>query len=96
MKATIDEIMWLCFDKWPETSKTKVNRQGFRDYLESFLHLQPSAEEQLKMIIELSQEEDRLVIMRGVMNILEHNYPATHNKIVEREKYYRIREQLKI
>jgi len=96
MKSTIDEILWLCFDKWPETENTKVNREGFKHYLQRFLDLSPEAEEQLKMIIELSHDEEKLVIMRGVMNILEHEYPGTHHKIIETEKFRRIRKQLRI
>lgn len=83
MNPTIKEILNLTHDKWTVEIKDRV---FFKDFLERFLELQPQILEDLTIIVDLGQQDDKLVIMRGVLNILESKYSEEYKSIMTR--YY--------
>lgn len=93
MNSTIAEILYLTHDKW-ENKTIIAHREDFKQYLEDFLSLEPEAENDLKIIIDLGQQENNLVIMKGVINILRNNYLQTHKTIIKRAYAKRMKKEL--
>ena len=85
MLGTIQELLYLTHDKWKDKVEV-AHRDFFFDYLMKICENEASAERKLEIIIEYGQGGDRLVIMKGVINILKNAFPETH-KIIMTEYY---------
>lgn len=81
MNPTIKELLYLTHDKWKDKVEIK-HRTFFKEFLETFLEKKPEILEELTIIVELGQDEDKLVLMKGVMNILKTKYPIEMKSIL--------------
>ncbi len=91
MNSIILEILYLTHDKWKDRTEVK-GRESLKNYLIDFLELEPKAEEDLKMIVEYGQEDDKLVIQIGVIQILKKAYPITHSRVTKRQHISKVKQ----
>lgn len=78
MNETINKILYECYDKWGLRNE---NRDFFKSFLERFISENPDSEQMLNYIVEYGKDEDRLIIMKGVVSILKQKFPDTYRSV---------------
>lgn len=95
-KEVITKIIYLTHDKWGTKLVKKNYRDEFEQFLIYFLKECPEGEKTLDMILEYANKDDKLLIMKGVFNILQAQHPTEYKFVSTRTKVKQMKKELNL